>query len=106
MKELFNISGKVFVVTGSTGVLAGGTAKYLQEQGAKVAYLGRNQAKVDAVLEEAGKISEYCLGVTTDVLDEDGLNAGYEKVMNEFGRIDALINGAGGKCAWCNDWTG
>jgi NAD(P)-dependent dehydrogenase (short-subunit alcohol dehydrogenase family) len=96
MKELFNISGKVFVVTGSTGVLAGGTAKYLQEQGAKVAYLGRNQAKVDAVLEEAGKISEYCLGVTTDVLDEDGLNAGYEKVMNEFGRIDALINGAGG----------
>jgi NAD(P)-dependent dehydrogenase (short-subunit alcohol dehydrogenase family) len=96
MKELFNISGKVFVVTGSTGVLAGGTAKYLQEQGAKVAYLGRNQAKVDAVLEEAGKISEYCLGVITDVLDEDGLNAGYEKVMNEFGRIDALINGAGG----------
>ena len=55
MKELFNISGKVFVVTGSTGVLAGGTAKYLQEQGAKVAYLGRNQAKVDAVLEEAGR---------------------------------------------------
>lgn len=96
MKELFNISGKVFVVTGSTGVLAGGTAKYLQQQGAKVAYLGRNQAKVDAVLEEAGKISKYCLGVTTDVLDEDGLNAGYEKVMNEFGRIDALINGAGG----------
>ena len=96
MKELFNISGKVFVVTGSTGVLAGGTARYLQEQGAKVAYLGRNQAKVDAVLEEAGKISEHCLGVTTDVLDEDGLNRGYEKVMNEFGRVDALINGAGG----------
>ena len=96
MKELFNISGKVFVVTGSTGVLAGGTARYLQEQGAKVAYLGRNQTKVDAVLEEARKISEHCLGVTTDVLDEEGLNKGYEKVMNEFGRIDALINGAGG----------
>ena len=84
------------VVTGATGILAGGTAKYLQQQGAKVVYVGRNQEKVDAVLEEGRKISDHCLGVTTDVLDENGLTAGYEKVMNQFGRVDALINGAGG----------
>ncbi len=96
MKNLFDVTGKVIVVTGSTGILAGGTAKYLQHQGAKVVYLGRNQSKVDAVLEEAKKISDHCLGVTTDVLDEDGLKTAHEKVMNEFGRIDSLINGAGG----------
>jgi NAD(P)-dependent dehydrogenase (short-subunit alcohol dehydrogenase family) len=96
MKNLFEITGKVVVVTGATGILAGGTAKYLQQQGAKVVYVGRNQEKVDAVLEEGRKISDHCLGVTTDVLDENGLTAGYEKVMNQFGRVDALINGAGG----------
>ena len=96
MKNLFEVTGKVVVVTGATGILAGGTAKYLQEQGAKVVYVGRNQKKVDAGREEARKISDHCLGVTTDVLDEDGLNAGYEKVINQFGRVDALINGAGG----------
>jgi len=96
MKNLFEVTGKVVVVTGATGILAGGTAKYLQQQGAKVVYVGRNQEKVDAVLEEGRKISDHCLGVTTDVLDENGLTAGYEKVMNQFGRVDALINGAGG----------
>ena len=45
MKNLFDIREKVIVVTGATGVLAGGTAKYLQQQGAKVVYVGRNQKK-------------------------------------------------------------
>ena len=76
MKDLFNIRDKVIVVTGATGVLAGGAAKYLQEQGAKVVYLGRNQEKVDSVIAEAKKISDECLGITTDVLDEDGLSSG------------------------------
>jgi NAD(P)-dependent dehydrogenase (short-subunit alcohol dehydrogenase family) len=96
MKNLFDVTEKVIVVTGSTGILAGGTARYLQQNGARVVYLGRNQSKVDAVLEEARKISDHCLGVTTDVLDEDGLKTAHEKVMNEYGRVDALINGAGG----------
>ena len=71
-----------------------------------MAYLGRNQAKVDAVLEEAGKISEHCLGVTTDVLDEDGLNAGYEKVMNRVWSGRCPDQRGGRKYAWCDDWPG
>ena len=43
MNELFDVSGKVIVVTGATGILAGGAAQYLQKNGAKVIYLGRNQ---------------------------------------------------------------
>ncbi len=96
MKNLFDVTGKVIVVTGATGILAGGTAQYLQGQGAKVVYVGRNQEKVDRTMGAAKAISDHCLGVTTDVLDQDGLNAGFEKVMNQFGRVDVLINGAGG----------
>ena len=96
MNELFDLSGKVIVVTGATGVLAGGTAQYLQKNGATVVYLGRNQQKVDDVLAVAQQISADCMGLTADVLDEEKLSLGYERIMNQYGRIDALINGAGG----------
>ena len=96
MNELFDLSGKVIVVTGATGVLAGGTAQYLQKNGATVVYLGRNQQKVDDVLAVAQQISADCMGLTADVLDEEKLSMAYERIMNQYGRIDALINGAGG----------
>ena len=96
MNELFDLSGKVIVVTGATGVLAGGSAQYLQKNGAKVVYLGRNQQKVDDVLAVAQQISADCTGLTADVLDEEKLSMAYERIMNQYGRIDALINGAGG----------
>ena len=96
MNELFDVSGKVIVVTGATGILAGGAAQYLQKNGAKVVYLGRNQERVDKAITEAEAISPDCMGVTCDVLDEQGLEAGYSKVVDKFGRVDALINGAGG----------
>ena len=52
--------------------------------------------KVDDVLSEASKISDHYFGVTTDVLDEEGLNYGFERVIEKFGKVDSLINGAGG----------
>jgi NAD(P)-dependent dehydrogenase (short-subunit alcohol dehydrogenase family) len=102
MNDLFTISGKVIVVTGATGVLAGGAAQYLQQNGAKVVYLGRNPERVSLSLEKARKISGDCMGLTCDVLDENALQAGYLKVIEEFGRIDALINGAGGNMPGAN----
>jgi NAD(P)-dependent dehydrogenase (short-subunit alcohol dehydrogenase family) len=94
--NLFELSGKVIVVTGATGILAGGAAKYLQQQGATVVYLGRNQEKVSQALEEARAISDQCFGYTCDVVDQAGLEAVYEQIMTELGRVDVLINGAGG----------
>ena len=96
MNELFDVSGKVIVVTGATGILAGGAAQYLQKNGAKVVYLGRNQERVDKAITDAEAISPDCMGITCDVLDEQGLEAGYSNVLDKFGRVDALINGAGG----------
>ena len=98
MNELFDVKEKVIVVTGATGILAGGAAKYLQKNGATVVYLGRNQERVDNALTEAKSISDACMGLTSDVLDEESLSKGYEEVISKFGRIDALINGAGEIC--------
>ncbi len=96
MENLFDISGKVIAVTGAAGVLAGGTAKYLQAQGAYVVYLDLFQDKVDATVAEAKSISDKCCGYACNVLDQDALDGVYEKIMSDIGRIDVLINGAGG----------
>jgi len=96
MKNLFNVSDKVIAVTGAAGVLAGGTAKYLQEQGAFVIYLDLYQEVVDKTVEEAKQISEKCCGYACNVLDQAALDSVYEKIMTDIGRVDVLINGAGG----------
>ena len=96
MNELFNIEDKVIAVTGAAGVLAGGTAKYLQEQGAYVVYLDLFQDKVDATVAEAKKISDKCCGFACNVLDQAVLDDVCAKIVETCGRVDVLINGAGG----------
>ena len=96
MNKLFDISDKVIAVTGAAGVLAGGTATYLQEQGAFVIYLDLFQEAVDKTVEAAKKISDKCCGYACNVLDQQALDAVYDKIMTDIGHIDVLINGAGG----------
>lgn len=96
MNNQFDLSGKAIAVTGAAGVLAGGTAKYLQEQGATVIYLDLFQDKVDETVAEAKKISDKCCGYACNVLDQNALDSVYGKIMADIGRIDVLINGAGG----------
>jgi NAD(P)-dependent dehydrogenase (short-subunit alcohol dehydrogenase family) len=96
MNKLFDIQDKVIAITGAAGVLAGGTAKYLQEQGAFVVYLDLFQDKVDETVEEAKKISDKCCGFACNVLEQSALDGVYAKVMETCGRVDVLINGAGG----------
>jgi NAD(P)-dependent dehydrogenase (short-subunit alcohol dehydrogenase family) len=96
MNKLFDVSNKVIAVTGAAGVLAGGTAKYLQEQGATVVYLDLFQEKVDETVAEAKKISDKCCGYACNVLDQKVLDSVYENIMADLGRVDVLINGAGG----------
>jgi NAD(P)-dependent dehydrogenase (short-subunit alcohol dehydrogenase family) len=96
MSSLFDLRDRVMVVTGAAGILAGGTARYLQEQGAFVVYLDLTQEKIDVAVEEARKISPNCCGVACDVLDQDALDSVFDAVILRCGRVDALINGAGG----------
>lgn len=95
---LFNLAGKVIIVTGATGSLAGSAADYLASQGALVAYLGRSQEKLDAALAKCRALTPdaECIGCVADVLDRSALEKAREAALEKWGRIDALINGAGG----------
>lgn len=96
MNQLFDINNKVIAVTGATGILAGGLAKYLLEQGAKVAILSLFPEEVEQAVVEAKKISSHVIGYACNVTDKDQVQAAHDHVIAEFGTVDVLINGAGG----------
>ena len=98
MNNLFDLKDRVILITGATGALAGSAADYLAAQGARVAYLGRNPAKLDAALAKcrAQTPDAQCLGLAADVLDRAALERARDAVLGRWGRIDALLNGAGG----------
>jgi NAD(P)-dependent dehydrogenase (short-subunit alcohol dehydrogenase family) len=96
--SIFDLTGKVIVVTGATGALTGSAADYLASQGARVAYLGRSQAKLDAALAKAlaAAPSAEVLGLVADVADRAALEQARDAILAKWGRVDALLNGAGG----------
>jgi NAD(P)-dependent dehydrogenase (short-subunit alcohol dehydrogenase family) len=98
MNLLFDLTNRVFVVTGATGALAGSAADYLAAQGARVVYLGRSQEKLDAALSRCREQAPeaQCLGLVADVLDRPALERVRDEVLHLWGRIDGLVNGAGG----------
>jgi NAD(P)-dependent dehydrogenase (short-subunit alcohol dehydrogenase family) len=98
MNKLFDLTDRVIVVSGATGALAGSAANYLAGEGARVVYLGRTQAKLDAALAKcrASAPNAQCIGLVADVLDRPALEAARDAVLKKWGRIDGLLNGAGG----------
>lgn len=89
--------GKVAIVTGGSGVLCSGMARALAKEGASVAIIGRNVAKLEAVVEsiKIETTSKVC-GYSCDVTDKLSLESTYEIIRAELGPCDILINGAGG----------
>lgn len=98
MNTLFDLSQRVFIVTGATGALAGSAACYLAAHQARVVFLGRSQDKIDRALAACRTASPQaeCLGLVADVLDRPALERVRETVLERWGLIDGLINGAGG----------
>jgi NAD(P)-dependent dehydrogenase (short-subunit alcohol dehydrogenase family) len=96
MKELFDLTGKVAVVTGAGGVLCGTMAKALAKAGAKVAVLDLVKGAAEKVADDIKADGGEAIAIKCDVLKKDSLEAAKEEVKAEFGKIDILINGAGG----------
>ena len=96
MSNLFDIDGYVVVVTGGTGVLGRSICKYLALQGAKVVVLGRNAGKGHAIADDIKESGGEALFLATDVLDRDVLELNLNAIMQKYGRVDALLNAAGG----------
>lgn len=95
-KSIFDLQGKVAVVTGGGGVLCSEMCRALGAAGAKVVALSRQLAKAEKTAREVSEISGEAIGLSCDVLEPDTLKTVCEKVHETFGSIDILINGAGG----------
>ncbi len=94
----YDFSGQSIVITGGGGVLGGEMARALFECGASVAILDYNlpaaQKLVDSLMRKAG--AARALAVHGNVLQAESVQAAVETVLAEFGKIDGLINAAGG----------
>ncbi len=100
-KGLFDLSGKVALVTGGNGGIGLGFAMGIARQGGSVAIWARNEEKnaaAKAQLEAAGaaRVETY----QVDVSFEDRIVAGYDKLMEDFGRIDCVFANSGGAPAY------
>lgn len=96
MKDLFCVKDKVIVITGAAGILGNAMVHHFAEQGANVVALDRNREAGEKLVNEV-KGSVFFL--YTDVLDREVVEQNYADIMAKYGRIDVLINGAGGNMA-------
>ena len=92
---LFDLTGKVAVVTGGNGGIGLGMARGLAEAGAGIAIVGRDEAKSDAALADIKGRGVKAVSVIADVTDKAAVAAMVELVRRELGRIDILVNNAG-----------
>lgn len=91
-----NLYNKVAVVTGGGGVLGGKMAEALAEVGVQVAILDLKQEAADKKAKEIIAKGGKAIGIEANVLDRASLEAAKVIVNNQFGKVDILINGAGG----------
>jgi NAD(P)-dependent dehydrogenase (short-subunit alcohol dehydrogenase family) len=95
LTQMYDFTGRTIVITGGTGVLCGAMASALTGCGANVAILARNEEKGAAMLSKLSGPGRARI-IPGDVLKAETLEQSAERVFDEFGRIDGLINGAGG----------
>jgi NAD(P)-dependent dehydrogenase (short-subunit alcohol dehydrogenase family) len=95
-KEMFSLNNKVIIVTGGTGVLGSSFVKAIVSQGAKIVLLARNKELGEKRATEINNNGGKAISVCANVLDEAQLIAAKEQVINTYGRIDGLVNAAGG----------
>ena len=88
-----DLTGKTVAVTGAGGVICGEFAKVLGECGANVALLDINY---DAAEKIADEIGENAIAIRCNCLDKESIKSAYSTVIEAFGQVDILINGAGG----------
>ena len=96
LEQLFDLSGKVAVVTGATGVLGGAMARGLAGAGARVGVLGRRRGRAEEVAREISDSAREAMALPADVLDGEQLEAARDAVLGRWGRLDILVNAAGG----------
>ncbi|MFC3563680.1 SDR family oxidoreductase [Pedobacter jamesrossensis] len=97
--NLFSLEEKVVVVTGATGILGEAFVNGLAAAKASLVIIGRNEDVAKQRTEEAISAGAKAIYILADVLNEEDLEHAKLKILTEFGRIDALVNAAGGNVA-------
>jgi len=93
--EIFDLSGKVALVTGSTRGLGETAAMALAKAGADVAVCGRNQADLERVSGAIRAWGRKSTGFNLDVTSKEKIHQGVQEILEVFGRVDILVNNAG-----------
>lgn len=96
MANLFSVKDKVVVITGGTGVLGKAIAAHLAEEGAKVVILGRKAEVGNEIVNGIKAKGGEAMFLVTNVLDAAVLEQNLADILKAYGRVDALLNAAGG----------
>jgi len=96
MKNLFSVKDKVILITGGSGVLGTVMVNHFAQVGARVVILDRNVEAGEALVTNVKAKGYEATFILTDVLNKEVLLSNYNSIMSKYGRIDILINGAGG----------
>ena len=94
MDTYFN--DKIAVVTGAGGVICSAVSKSLAKEGMTVILVGRTMAKLEKVASEIKADGGKCACYECDVKDQKSVNEMADKIIAEYGKVDYLVNGAGG----------
>ena len=93
--DLFDLTGKVAIVTGGNGGIGFGMARGLARAGARIAVVGRNEEKSAQAVKTLQDLNAEAQAFQADVTDADAISGMVAAVGEAFGRIDILINNAG-----------
>jgi 2-deoxy-D-gluconate 3-dehydrogenase len=93
--QLFDLSGRVAVVTGGNGGIGLGMAKGMASAGATIVVAGRDAAKNSAAVKELAAAGGKASAIPVDVLKEESCHALIDQTMKAHGRLDILVNNAG-----------
>jgi NADP-dependent 3-hydroxy acid dehydrogenase YdfG len=95
MNKVENITGKIIVITGASSGLGEAAARYLSAQGATVVLGARRKERIEALAEELTKNGGKALALATDVTDAGQVKNLVDTAVDEFGKIDVILNIAG-----------
>jgi NAD(P)-dependent dehydrogenase (short-subunit alcohol dehydrogenase family) len=99
LSDLFGLEGRVAVVTGASGVLGSAVARGLAAAGAAVAILARTAERCQRLAAELQAAGHEAVSVPADVVELAQLERAREAVLARWGRVDILVNAAGGNLA-------
>jgi 2-deoxy-D-gluconate 3-dehydrogenase len=94
--QLFSLEGKVALVTGASRGIGRAIALGFAGAGADVAVAARTEADLETLAKEIDSLGRRSIVLTTDVRDRASIEQMFERTVSEFGRLDVLVNNAGG----------